>query len=946
MYNFIRDVREPYNAAREIALRRWPGAPQFEDLQLDWMRVLEAITVEEADRVIQELEKTNQQFWNWFAEYIKPRIAELQRNVRAIDAPPLYRPVPIEGNEYFYANTDVPLVGRKEEQALLLEFLESDQAVAWMLMVGGAGSGKSRLGLWAMEKAEGLGYEAGFLNKGTTFEHWDRWIVHQDTFIIVDYALRRSGNLTNALDGLIGTCKGHKLRILVLERNPIGPWMSQLQDVPWRFGPTPVETRSPIPNSYNTADPQRTSSNAVSNIPPIAQPTGEITGKTSGPVGGPHINLDSMNREGSTELLTLLTKDAELPPAWTIERLADALEHADPTRRPLFARFLVDAIIANKYRSDWMAQDLARYVLYNDISKRWKPRNIDYLHANLSTVACALKGVDVNWLDKIQCLDGLVPRRSTRTDDACQTISSLGGGYRDLQIPSHEPDTLAELYILERLTGRIEAHNDESAEQDTSNILACLWHSQEQALSASFDIHSMLLDLMGRLANNFRNHPGLPTALAVPDDLPSNATDVVHSIIYALDFAAVDSDIDIQDTNLPSLTENDSAAKSSARGATFRAQALFAATYGREITPDGQNALARLRVLASKHRGDSLVQYELAKALFNLNNDRETTPAGEAALEELRDLASIHSADDNIRFLLAQAHTNATWKLLSVEERRARLQELKVLSDEYPHDETIRALYAMAITNCVAREHSFTAKLRLIDQLDNLQTMWPEEMPILIELGKALFNAAYGIESTDSGLSLLSRLRSLAFKNPGCGDLVLTHAMFLNNAIGKEKRVEERQKLLQELKLLAANSPSSDSIVSQLASGLYNATFGRELSRESRRALAALRKLSRWHPDQASIRRFLAMALNNKVFEVLGDTERGELLVELRILHSSYPLEEELLTQYATALSNGVLRARDPALKARWLDDLARLASSFPENSKLNEIRRVAGNNF
>ncbi len=183
--------------------------PQFDDLQLNWMQVLEAVTVEEADRVIRELQTIDQQYWNWFADYIKPRLKALQDSVGAINVPPLYWPEPIPDNDYYYANEGQALVGRQSEQAYIQAFLESPEPVAWMLMVGGAGSGKSRLGLWAAKQADVAGYIAGFLNRGTKFDEWDQWIIHGDTFIVIDYVLRRSGNLKVALDGLIDKRRGN-----------------------------------------------------------------------------------------------------------------------------------------------------------------------------------------------------------------------------------------------------------------------------------------------------------------------------------------------------------------------------------------------------------------------------------------------------------------------------------------------------------------------------------------------------------------------------------------------------------------------------------------------------------------------------------------------------------------------------------------------------------------
>ena len=573
MRRLVQQVERPYNTARRLAKGKgWAELPAFVQEPDNWMLLVDHLVREEGAKTREHTDKSNQQLWNWFADYIKPRMTSLESAVRAIDRVPLYVPEPIPNNDYHYAGDENELVGRATEQGYLDRLLESEDGVAWMLMVGGAGSGKSRLGLSAVQHAQDLGYDAGFLNPGTQFENWDKFIIHDDTLVVVDYALRRQGNLQMAFSALAAKRNNRRLRFLVLERAPVGLWYSGLQAVPGKFDPRPKSESG--------------------------QPAWDFL----------YVDLGTMARPGVVKLYSALTEKGGMPSGWSAEGLADRLLEADPKGRPLFARFLLSAVQDGKDTKDWRAQDLAQYVLDHEINQRWMPANVDTPHANLATVACALRGLQTSAVDEVNCLNKLVP--AERSPQLCHVVGSLGGGF-DIDrgiLPAHEPDTIAELYVLERLVGRAKCDETEGQAAKTKKILDCLWLRQGSQAG--------MVDLLQRAAQNFPSHEGLDRLKTLPADVPDEIRVLALSQVAAAQTAAATTAVE-RTKAYEAFEALAAAGNESIQLRLLHAQALFATSYRNENFDDCIGALDELRGLANETTGVSEVRALLASALFS-----------------------------------------------------------------------------------------------------------------------------------------------------------------------------------------------------------------------------------------------------------------------------------------------------------------------------------------
>nr|WP_315230259.1 tetratricopeptide repeat protein [uncultured Albidiferax sp.] len=117
------------------------------------------------------------------------------------------------------------LLGRDDELASLRAFLSSPQPISVRVLVGGGGSGKTRLALELCDQMQAEGWDTGFAT-GTEMERFfagqnlSTWGWQNPTLVVVDYAAAKAQGLGHWLDELADRTAStpHPLRILLLER--------------------------------------------------------------------------------------------------------------------------------------------------------------------------------------------------------------------------------------------------------------------------------------------------------------------------------------------------------------------------------------------------------------------------------------------------------------------------------------------------------------------------------------------------------------------------------------------------------------------------------------------------------------------------------------------------------------------------------------------------------
>jgi len=119
-----------------------------------------------------------------------------------------------------------PLLGRETELASLHAFLSEPRPLLARVLVGGGGSGKTRLALELCEQASATGWNAGFVMREELHRFFEKqnlsnWGWQKPTLIVVDYAAEHAELLGKWLDELTDRAAppSHVLRLLLLERN-------------------------------------------------------------------------------------------------------------------------------------------------------------------------------------------------------------------------------------------------------------------------------------------------------------------------------------------------------------------------------------------------------------------------------------------------------------------------------------------------------------------------------------------------------------------------------------------------------------------------------------------------------------------------------------------------------------------------------------------------------
>lgn len=129
------------------------------------------------------------------------------------------------------------LVGRADQLAMIRDWLTTPQSIAVKCIIGGAGSGKTRLAIEACERAEIEGWFATFLSSTELqqrhgVEILAAWTPSQPTLIVVDYAANSVSAIKRWFDvlALRRDPVEQKLRILLLERHAQreGGWWADL----------------------------------------------------------------------------------------------------------------------------------------------------------------------------------------------------------------------------------------------------------------------------------------------------------------------------------------------------------------------------------------------------------------------------------------------------------------------------------------------------------------------------------------------------------------------------------------------------------------------------------------------------------------------------------------------------------------------------------------------
>ncbi len=309
---------------------------------------------------------------------------------------------PMPSNRFYFGSRQHRFVGRQAEMESLASFLASEGDFSWWLLLGTAGSGKSRLALEARLSHEGE-WATGFWGKKCPdIEFWRSWQPEKPTFIVIDYLPGREESvhlMLLALSSRRETIR-QRIRILLIERE-LGDAVEKVMGI--------GGDRAIVQSKRFREEPLFLGKLSDTNLMAIASDSATKAGRTS---AGTTIIDDLNSADAATPLLAALVGEGN----W----------------RPGASR-----------------EEFLRDYIYREEQSRWNPAKVNDSDKNLCALATMVNGIDVELLAVCQ-RDGIdLP---TTRDYHSERLAAMTGFAATDEVHPLSPHLIGEFFVLERLT--------------------------------------------------------------------------------------------------------------------------------------------------------------------------------------------------------------------------------------------------------------------------------------------------------------------------------------------------------------------------------------------------------------------------------------------------------------------------------------------------------------
>ncbi len=423
--------------------------------------------------------------------------AEMENDPQAPRAlPSAEQPVlsdpPKMGGIFYYGNRKLEVIGRKQEQKRLREFLDCDMPFAWFQVAGVAGQGKSRLAFELVARARKAGWSAGLLEPKhyRLFQgSWLEWQPDKAHLIVFDYVVGREDAVRKLMEAF--SCRRSRfrenVRFLLVERQR------------WDSGGI-HKKNSDQQESQRTEIQDDFSSNVFEDraewfLKLCDRPDGNDGDFQAHRFQDGVLELTALDQTAQVELVKEVSAFAggqaiEGGDKW----IRGQLKHIDPEGRPLFAYFLGAAIAESGLTKKWAKESLLTEALYRNINFRWfgaigagyPELGDDHLALKVALVATMTGGLDC----AEAAAKSLLPRldKKTRREAIVFADGPIGGGADGVgqSVPNLQPDLLGEWFVLHAC----------GKGQDFENLMDVAWRYAPKAVA----------EFLVRLAQDFPDH--------------------------------------------------------------------------------------------------------------------------------------------------------------------------------------------------------------------------------------------------------------------------------------------------------------------------------------------------------------------------------------------------------------------------------------------------------
>jgi hypothetical protein len=406
-----------------------------------------------------------------------------------------------------------------------------------------------------------------------------------------------------------------------------------------------------------------------------------------------------------------------------LRRKVASLSAIDRQRRPLFAAFAADAILAGRDIRQWDQGELLGSVLKGEKDRHWKPAGVTEEEKNLLALATMTGGLRVGILKNPPVKDFLPPPRDYSPDR--YRIMSGRPGKRFLS--PLEPSVLGEFFVLDHLEP--ESDVDDRAEIARSAAFRIDKAKHDQAKDDAGEAGEDLVGERGpgfqyffeRAARNFPGHPTLkhlrakrPEKMEPHFNWGINAANLIESL-------KEDANLELcreiyQDLYNVAFEQGRTQVAVLRHRAAHTALKLLYRFANRGDLPGARRFYEDLHSMAAadhvpvsgfeKLRKDEQNEYlrlqVLGRATLALvYANRNELLAADKLYEEIRSIARENASISSMRHaeaLVAATITDVNVKLGNFQTARARYEQLRALADEYgtENDLRLRQLHAMS----------------------------------------------------------------------------------------------------------------------------------------------------------------------------------------------------------------------------------------------------------
>jgi hypothetical protein len=603
--------------------------------------------------------------------------------------PPLETPLIAlsEAHRFLFNSRAVAMLGRDREIDAADAFLDTGGPFAWWLLLGPAGSGKSRFALEFCLR-QTLVWRTGFLPAGVNF-NWTTWRPSQPTLIVADDAASRADELRAIVNALrVRSDLRWPVRLLIVER----------------FGKLVAGEGQFVEESWYDRFVGQASAAALIEAASFRAP----------------LELPRLTADVLWKIICAVT-----PHAGAInvgqDAILRALGQADPDGRPLFAALLADALARGGSTTQWDADALLKSVLHHE-EQRWKAQNVTVPEKNLLALSTMVAGLELNVLQSHSQPD-ILPKPAQFSPERYR---SLSGREATTNLAPLEPDILGELFVLERV------RPTSSIDRERARVLRELsWHLKPPSMAAFLE----------RTARDFPSHAALPLLLN-PEGVPENCLPLlsqvsVNASVYMGAARAISTATEVY------RWLKELGAKHSDKPAIRLRQARSAANLIAFAEHPTQARLFYddLNRLVEESAADSGIREAFARGAHNMV--RTYLDAGDAneslaIYQRIHTIAAAHPEEVAIRVDQARSAYNLLdWygEHKNMDMVSQMHDELKALSSQYDAPK-LRELLAKGTVNLIS--FSNEVPLHIITDFRNLKQEHPAEKEVLVQFAKGL----------------------------------------------------------------------------------------------------------------------------------------------------------------------------------------------------------------